>query len=235
MDKFIDKINNINMSVQQKRQFIDVVNKICDDKIKNVDGVEWSYLDDVKFYGIDLGLPSGTIWADRNVGAAKPAVDDDNQGTLLLWGNLENKGSGQLNDKWFTQNGYKYAKYNDRDGKYVLDKEDDAATMLFGKNWCMPSIEDCNELIEYCKVSYASNYFVDLIGPNGNHIKFNKSYNKLTHTTNIDTLCWTNELNQYGNNNLAIHLNFKYPNLTLSDLKERSTYSFIRPIYKPKK
>lgn len=235
MNNIIKKLKGFPFTNNQKNQLIDTINNVCNENIKNIGGVEWSYLDDIKFYGIDLGLPSGTIWADRNVGANESAISDSSTtpGTLLLWGNLEDKGSGQINDKWFTQYGYKYSKYTDADGKYILDKEDDAATMLFGKNWCMPSIEDCNELIEYCKISYITSLFVDLVGPNGNHIKFIKPHNKMNQVS-IDTLCWTNELMRYGYN--AAHLTFKtYEKLTTSDLKERSTYSFIRPIYKPKK
>ncbi len=36
---------------------------------------------------IDLGLPSGTLWADRNIGASKP----EEYGHYFAWGEVEPK------------------------------------------------------------------------------------------------------------------------------------------------
>ena len=42
---------------------------------------------------------------------------------------------------------YNFSKYNSTDGKTVLDLEDDAAHVLMGGNWRMPTNEDFLELI----------------------------------------------------------------------------------------
>ena len=53
--------------------------------------VNWNVLDDnivevpSKYEFVDLGLPSGTLWADRNVGAEKP----EDFGLYFAWGETE--------------------------------------------------------------------------------------------------------------------------------------------------
>ena len=67
---------------------------------------------------IDLGLPSGTLLADRNIGAAEP----EEYGDLYAWGETEPKEEyNWYNYKW----GVDCTKYNKKDGKNVLEPEDD--------------------------------------------------------------------------------------------------------------
>lgn len=109
---------------------------------------------------IDLGLPSGTLWADRNIGASN--IYD--YGKLFQWGdttpydvpqhtgNSVNKGQ-----KAFSWNDYKwnpsgdgstFTKYNKTDGKSTLDLEDDAAHVNMGSDWRMPTQSQVNELFK---------------------------------------------------------------------------------------
>ncbi len=107
------------------------------------DGHEW----------VDLGLPSGTLWATCNIGADSPEA----YGNYYPWGETEPKD----NYSWST---YKYAagtsstltKYctdsnlgNEgfTDGLTELLPEDDVATVKWGSNWQMPSKEQFEELI----------------------------------------------------------------------------------------
>ena len=104
---------------------------------------------------IDLGLPSGTKCADRNVGAKSP-VD---YGTLYRYGNPYTKLNGSNN---------KFSK----EGSIIGTKEDVAMTIL-GKKWRTPSISQIEELIKYCKsgiINVNNKKVVVVIGPNGNHI-----------------------------------------------------------------
>ncbi len=96
---------------------------------------------------VDLGLPSGTLWATCNVGASKP----EEYGNYFAWGEIEPKKTyGLDNYKW---GGGKMTKYcvSSRDG--VVDNnlellpEDDAATANWGSDWCMPSFDQVLELI----------------------------------------------------------------------------------------
>ena len=64
-------------------------------------------------------------------------------------------------------------KYNANDGKTVLDPEDDAATVILGENYRMPTVEEGNELIEQCTWSWTTYNNVagyKITGPNGNYI-----------------------------------------------------------------
>lgn len=118
---------------------------------------------------VDLGLPSGTLWATYNVGAASP---EDN-GTYFAWGEIAGKEEySYATNKWCnaepysSQDGWKgYFKYTTDDGqegswyqngvfvgdgKAVLDPEDDAATQNWGDDWCMPTKAQLEELASAC-------------------------------------------------------------------------------------
>lgn len=92
---------------------------------------------------IDLGLPSGTLWATYNIGTEDPE-DPEDGGTFFAWGETESKDD-------FTDNYHFYQdgvddKYSMSEGKNRLDPEDDAATQNWGDDWCMPSVEQAQEL-----------------------------------------------------------------------------------------
>ena len=100
---------------------------------------------------VDLGLPSGTLWATCNIGADNP----EEHGDYFAWGETEPK----EDYSWDT---YKYwdatyemvTKYcmdstsGIIDDKFELEPEDDAATVNWGSNWQMPSYEQFKELID---------------------------------------------------------------------------------------
>lgn len=115
---------------------------------------------DGNYIMIDLGLPSGTLWADRNIGA----TDIYDGGKLFQWGDPtpydipEHTGTN-INEgqKMFRWNDYKwnpsgdgrtYTKYNETDSKITLDLEDDAAYVNMGHKWKMPTKDDINELLQ---------------------------------------------------------------------------------------
>ena len=91
---------------------------------------------------VDLGLPSGTIWATCNLGASSP----EEYGDYYAWGETEPK------DKYYWDT-YKFiewdelTKYNEEDGKTILDPEDDAAHVVLGGEWHIPTCEQMKELI----------------------------------------------------------------------------------------
>lgn len=104
---------------------------------------------------IDLGLPSGILWADRNIGAATP----EDSGLYFQWGDTQGYTAEQVGDgeglKVFSWDDYKFSidgsssnfsKYNTSDSKTVLDPEDDAAHVIMGGNWRMPTFEEYKEL-----------------------------------------------------------------------------------------
>ena len=90
---------------------------------------------------IDLGLPSGTLWADRNIGATEP----EEYGDFYAWGETEPKNEYTCdNYKW----GKKSTKYNKKDGKTVLDPEDDVVYLKTKGKAHIPTEEQIQELID---------------------------------------------------------------------------------------
>ena len=109
---------------------------------------------------IDLGLTSGTLWADRNIGA----TDIYDGGKLFQWGDPtpydipehtnDTINAGQKMFKWGdykwnpSGDGSTFTKYNSTDGKITLDPEDDAAHVNMGGTWKMPTKEQVTELFK---------------------------------------------------------------------------------------
>ena len=99
---------------------------------------------------VDLGLPSGTLWATMNVGASNPL----DYGLYFKWGDTKGYAANQA-EPVYTLDNYKLSTNNsDRDPftKYnsenaILKLEDDAAHVHMGGDWHMPSPEQIKELI----------------------------------------------------------------------------------------
>lgn len=96
---------------------------------------------------VDLGLPSGTLWATCNVGASSP----EEYGDFFAWGETEPKSEYA----WTNYFDYdaddasnRYKKYNNDGGLTELLPEDDAATVNMGEGWQTPSMEQFQELID---------------------------------------------------------------------------------------
>lgn len=98
---------------------------------------------------VDMGLPSGLLWATCNVGATKP----EEHGGDFAWGEVEAKNEETADTyKWQGDTYDKVTKYYDVDNKSVLELADDAANANWGGNWRMPSREEWMELsnTDYC-------------------------------------------------------------------------------------
>ena len=104
---------------------------------------------------VDLGLPSGLLWAETNVGAENP----EDAGDFFSWGETSPKVIyDSTTDKYCSCPDGKsncvdashYTKYNSTDGKTVLDPEDDAATVNWGSISRMPTKEEFQELLDKC-------------------------------------------------------------------------------------
>ena len=119
---------------------------------------------------VDLGLPSGTMWATMNVGAQS----ETDYGLYFAWGETEGYTTSQVpsqknfsanendSDYQFAPNGYDWndsvnygiTKYNVTDNKTVLDLTDDAASVIMGGEWHMPSLSQLQELKFYTTSEY---------------------------------------------------------------------------------
>ncbi len=126
---------------------------------------------------VDLGLPSGTLWATCNVGASDP----EEYGDYFAWGETAPKdyyhwstykwcnGSWTTLTKYCTDSRYGYNGFVDN--KTELDPEDDAAYVNWGPSWRMPTAEQQRELYEKCSSVWTTHNGVNgrlFTGPNGN-------------------------------------------------------------------
>ena len=115
----------------------------------------------MEYKAIDLGLPSGRLWTDRNIGAEK----ETDYGKYFQWGDVVgytdashstwetcpgNGGDSDYNAKsiaaWDTEN-LKSVTGMEHSIK-ILKSEVDAATVNMGDKWRMPTIDDWVELFE---------------------------------------------------------------------------------------
>ena len=120
---------------------------------------------------VDLGLPSGTMWATMNVGASKP----EEIGDFYAWGETTTKTS-------FTTDNYQWqglsidelisrgvvseepngSYYNGNSYvDYILTASYDVATVKWGGDWRMPTGLEISELEEYTKITKSTQNGVD--------------------------------------------------------------------------
>ena len=96
---------------------------------------------------VDLGLPSGTLWSSVNIGASRP----EEFGHYYAWGETEVKST-------YNQSSYKYYKnYSYEDiGSDISGTQYDVATVLWGEDWCMPSKQQSEELLNNCTLAWTT-------------------------------------------------------------------------------
>ena len=128
---------------------------------------------------VDLGLPSGTLWATCNVGASKP----EEYGDYFAWGETTTKLTyDYTNHKWYdgsTGTPTKYCTnsiFGPVDNKNVLDKSDDAASVNWGGSWRMPTMTELAELqnTDNCTWSWTT-----INGVNGYEVVSKKNGNSI--------------------------------------------------------
>lgn len=121
---------------------------------------------------VDLGLPSGVLWATCNIGAEKP----EDIGMYFAWGDI--KGYAKNENHWFTWDYYKWCRGTETSmTKYCTNigwgqpdlivellPEDDAATAIWGKEWRMPTEQDFSEL---CNSEYTTSMWTTVNGVKG--------------------------------------------------------------------
>ena len=149
---------------------------------------------------VDLGLPSGTKWADRNVGATKP----EDYGGYYAWGETEEKEV------------YNWSTYIHCDGSSstchdigsdISGTQYDVAHVIWGGAWKMPTSEQVQELLDECTIEWKTVNRVNgrkFTGPNGNSIFLPAAGDR-----------WDGKLGYAGSNGnyWSSTLNESYPNL----------------------
>ncbi len=133
---------------------------------------------------VDLGLPSGTLWATCNVGADSPEAFGD----YFAWGETKPQQAVDENQDTYGWKTYAFGKrrhltkyctdsyYGENemvDNKTTLEICDDAAYINWGGKWRMPTKNEVEELLEACTWTWTTVNGVnghEVKGPNGNSI-----------------------------------------------------------------
>ena len=119
---------------------------------------------------IDLGLPSGTMWACCNVDATAP----EKFGGHYAWGETNEKAD-------YRAESYQYCtgQDNNGDGRYdeepqfqhigddIAGSEYDVAHVKWGKSWRMPTLDQIIELVDKCSWKWTSQNDVNGIAVSG--------------------------------------------------------------------
>ncbi len=149
---------------------------------------------------MDLGLPSGTLWATYNIGATTPYED----GTFFAWGEVEPKEN-------FTWENYKFFIEYQQDpkngswavlediGDNICGTEYDAARHQWGNAWRLPNSEELYELRMLCWNKWTTENGIKgcrIYGPNGHSIFLPVSsgglwYDELDSYDGEEALYWT--------------------------------------------
>lgn len=118
------------------------------------------------FEYVDLGLPSGTKWASRNVGANKP----ESAGNYFAWGEVTESNYTELECDAYNLYPSELSKYGiTLNSKLAPDY--DAATHNMGTGWSTPTTTQFEELMANCTwIWQDSPKGYKVVGSNGNSI-----------------------------------------------------------------
>ena len=100
---------------------------------------------------VDLGLPSGTLWATCNVGATSP----EQAGLFFAFGETIGFTAEQV-EKGVRK--FDSASYTASSVSGNLTLEQDAACVNLGGNWRIPTYDEFQELIDNCSVVWTDDY-----------------------------------------------------------------------------
>lgn len=189
---------------------------------------------------MNLGLPSGTLWATMNVGASKPS----DAGLYFQWGDTkgyttEQVGTGE-GQKKFALDGSDYnkdisTKYNT--GGTTLDLEDDAAHANMGGSWHMPTPTQIQELTANTTSAWTTSDGISGVSfaskkDSSKFIFIPTSWNawngKIAKKSDYGSI-WLCMLNTYNINN-AYHFDYFPKNLILRDISTRYNGRSVRGV-----
>lgn len=168
-----------------------------------IDGVAYTVISKVPeeptlaYQMVDLGLPSGLKWADRNVGAETP----QDRGLYFSWGNVDghdvDENGNVIDDYSFDIDTYATTLGGQYTGN-TLDAEHDAATVNMGEDWRMPTSAETKELVQNSDQYY--------IGEDGNIV--DKS--ELSSSIRLRSICFVKkgEAFDYDNRTNFIEIPF---------------------------
>ena len=181
-------------------------------------------------HAVDLGLPSGTKWANMNVGAESP----EDYGGYYAWGETEEKDV------------YNWSTYIHRDGSQetchnlgedIAGTEYDVAHVKWGGDWQMPTREQQAELTDNCSYEWTNVngvYGGKFTGPNGNSIFLPRAgfrWNDRLHSEDYYGNYWSSTQDP-NNAKGACSLYFRSGYADWDDYESRCCGLSVRPVSK---
>jgi hypothetical protein len=193
---------------------------------------------------VDLGLPSGTLWAFTNIGASVP----EDAGDYFAWGEVDYKSEYSWKTYKYVKGGdaTKFIKYCSQaalgSGKYTdtlatLETADDVASQRWGDDWCMPTKEQFEELKKECTWKWTvrnGKNIIEITGKNGSKLfmpaaGFFSNRSKALVSTN--GYYWSNTLSDKASNK-AQCFTFSQNDTDVA-LRTRNLGLTIRPVRSP--
>ncbi len=220
------------------------VEKSCKELVRSIFGV-------TKENGheyVDLGLPSGIMWAACNVGASTP----EEYGYYFAWGETSPK-------KEYSWSTYKYGnaenkltKYCDvssfgkkgfTDDKSRLEACDDAAHIRMGGTWRVPTWKEQYELFKYCtwilETKNGVNGYIVKSTINGNFIFLPLAgyyTEESLYSDGINGRYWHSEVEYNDPSHVMLSLDVtKYNSSGFNNIISREMGLPVRPVCSPKK
>ena len=188
---------------------------------------------------VDLGLPSGILWAAYNVGATSP----EEHGGYYAWGETNSKNT-------YTRDNYLYATVVGHDennwpiysfhsiGNNISKSKYDVASAKWENGARMPSKSELEELINHCTFLPKSYNGVNgkmVIGPNGNQIflPYSGYYDDTVYYIGERGFIWSSNVDTIDNS-MAFGLGYRNDRQEECDFEFREAGHTIRPVKDPK-
>lgn len=177
---------------------------------------------------IDLGLPSGTLWACCNVGASAP----EEYGNYYAWGETWPKSVYDSDTYQFYNSNTGYVNI----GSDIAGTSYDAATANWGAPWRMPSVEQIDELLKNTTSTWTTEngvYGRKFTGSNGGTLFFPAAGGRWSSglsRAGSDGYYWSSTLSEdYSHSHWAYYLYFHSGSAIWIDVIRYSGQS-VRPV-----
>lgn len=191
-------------------------------------------------WGVDLGLPSGILWAQSNMGIESFESAYDLLYTSMFgsyWGSTRNAREGDETYEHWDAKTQSYINI----GNNIEGTQYDLAHNVMGGKWRMPTKADVEELIQYCTLRapqetmlyytteeynirlYAS--YMSITGPNGKSL------------TTFGSAIWTGTMSENGINPYFAYTDYIEENdssfIVLRNDVSRDNMMAVRPVWDP--
>lgn len=195
---------------------------------------------------VDMGLPSGILWATCNLGAEEP----HEYGLHFAWGEVTTKTNYEWGNYTLCNGAYnkltKYcnvASYGDNgfvDDLIIVEADDDVVVKQWGEGWRMPTYTDMLEFQSYTNSEWTEQngvkgrLFTSRVNGNTLFMPASGTY-KGTDLKDKGTkgYYWAGEINSINSPHRACSLEFDESEYFTSNCNYRCYGQTIRPIHKP--